>query len=78
MRRWCGELGLGGRLLFLGALILVLLEGPSTAVRQCLARWRTHNVDVDSKGRRVPLRGQFGKLRKLRAVPLGTSPVGRP
>lgn len=51
VRKWCIELGLGGRLLFRGQLILALLEGPPGDVRECLVRWRTQPVDVDSKGR---------------------------
>eukprot|EP00887_Chlorella_sp_A99_P003627 scaffold7.g3627.t1 len=55
IRGWAGELGLSGRLLFLGsggsAVILLLLEGPAAALREYLVRHRTQNVDVDSKGR---------------------------
>lgn len=51
VRRWCGELALSGRLLFLGGLILAVLEGPPEDVKECLAYWRTRSVDVDSKGR---------------------------
>eukprot|EP00887_Chlorella_sp_A99_P003615 scaffold7.g3615.t1 len=55
IRSWAGELGLSGRLLFLGsgggAVVLLLLEGPAAALREYLVRHRTQNVDVDSKGR---------------------------
>ena len=36
-----------------GSLIWVLLEGTHSNVRECLARWRTRSVDVNSKGRWV-------------------------
>ena len=47
---WAEELGLSGRLLFLGALILLLIEGPTSATREYLLRARTRPVDVDFKG----------------------------
>ncbi|GAB4819828.1 hypothetical protein N2152v2_006874 [Parachlorella kessleri] len=51
VRRWCGELALTGRLILAGSLVCVVLEGAPDDVRECLARWRTRCVDVDSKGR---------------------------
>lgn len=67
LRRWAGELGLGGRLLFssgggrglagaAGAapIILILLEGSAGDVKEFVVRLRTRNVDVDSKGRCAP------------------------
>jgi len=47
---WAAELGLSGRLLFLEALILLLIEGPASATREYLLRARTRPVDVDFKG----------------------------
>lgn len=53
IRRWAGELGLVGRLLFCGTspIIHILLLGAAGDIKEFLLRMRTRNVDVDSKGR---------------------------
>jgi hypothetical protein len=49
---WATSLGLCGRLIFVGRLILLYLRGRDSAVREYLRLHRTTPVDVDSDGRR--------------------------
>ncbi|XP_072033773.1 RWD domain-containing protein 3-like [Amphiura filiformis] len=49
--KWAEDLQLGGRLMFYNHLILVLLEGLTTEVKEFIVRLRTQRVDVDSAGR---------------------------
>ncbi|XP_046883393.1 RWD domain-containing protein 3 [Hypomesus transpacificus] len=51
IRRWSSELQLVGRL-FLGPLILVLLQGPHANIKEYIHLQRTVKVDVDSSGKR--------------------------
>lgn len=52
LRQWASALGLAGRLLFAGRVILLLLQGPRDRVKEYLVLQRTSKVDVDSSGRR--------------------------
>ena len=49
--RWIDELNLNGRLFFANHLILILLTGETSNVREYLRRHKTCNVDVDSCGK---------------------------
>ncbi|KAH9508919.1 RWD domain-containing protein 3 [Bulinus truncatus] len=51
IKKWTSELSLTGRLLFCKKLILILLQGNIFDVKEYIIRNRTHNVDIDSKGR---------------------------
>ncbi|XP_070194921.1 RWD domain-containing protein 3-like isoform X2 [Littorina saxatilis] len=50
IKKWTSELFLTGRVLFCQRLILIVLQGPASAVKEYIVRQRTCNVDVDSKG----------------------------
>lgn len=52
IKAWAKELGLTGRLVFQGLLILIVLEGESSDVAQYILRQRTQVVDLDSHGRK--------------------------
>nr|KAF6304956.1 RWD domain containing 3 [Pipistrellus kuhlii] len=52
LRHWASALGLAGRLLFAGRVILLLLQGPRDRVKEFLVLQRTSKVDVDSSGRK--------------------------
>ena len=60
LRRWCEQLGVGGRLLQSGTQsskavrksnVYLLLHGPTAELKSFLQRLRTQNVDVDRSGR---------------------------
>ncbi|CAB1317657.1 unnamed protein product, partial [Coregonus sp. 'balchen'] len=51
IEKWSSELGLTGRL-FLGKLILVLLQGARRSIKEYIHLQRTVKVDVDSSGKR--------------------------
>ncbi|CAH1776001.1 unnamed protein product [Owenia fusiformis] len=51
IKKWVDQLGLQGRLIFQGKLILILLQGHKESIKEYLTLQRTVNVDVDSKGR---------------------------
>lgn len=70
---WTAELGLRGRLLFLEALILLLIEGPPSATKEYLLRARTRPVDLDFKGH--PCREHMLRVeRTLPSPPCGAFP----
>ncbi|XP_046550160.1 RWD domain-containing protein 3-like [Haliotis rubra] len=50
IRRWTGELGLDGRLVFWNKLILILLQGHQSSLKEYLVRHKSVNIDVDSRG----------------------------
>ncbi|XP_060064764.1 RWD domain-containing protein 3-like [Ylistrum balloti] len=51
IQNWCTELGLEGKLLFQGKLILILLQGPQSKIKDFIIRQKSVRVDVDSRGR---------------------------
>ncbi|CAL1536693.1 unnamed protein product [Lymnaea stagnalis] len=51
IKKWILELGLTGRLCFCQKIILIILQGNISAVKEYIVKNRTTNVDVDSKGR---------------------------
>ncbi|XP_076462874.1 RWD domain-containing protein 3-like [Babylonia areolata] len=50
IKKWVGELSLNGCLMFCQRLILIVLQGSSSAVKEYIVRQRTSNVDVDARG----------------------------
>jgi len=51
LTEWARELGVVGRVLFRDRLILILLIGQTTYIKELIVRIRTVNVDVDSRGK---------------------------
>ncbi|KAL8604683.1 hypothetical protein ACOMHN_017642 [Nucella lapillus] len=51
IKKWAADLSLNGCLVFCQRLILIVLQGPSFAIKEYTVRQRTGIVDVDSKGR---------------------------
>ncbi|XP_059166761.1 uncharacterized protein LOC131949022 [Physella acuta] len=51
IKKWTTELSLTGRLIFLHKIILILIQGDASCIKDYIIRNRTCNVDVDSKGR---------------------------
>ncbi|XP_041064362.1 RWD domain-containing protein 3 isoform X1 [Carcharodon carcharias] len=52
IEKWTSDLRLGGRLMFMGKLILILLQGERKAIKDYLVLQKTSKVDVDSSGKR--------------------------
>ncbi|XP_046374794.2 RWD domain-containing protein 3-like [Haliotis rufescens] len=50
IRRWTAELGLDGRLVFWNRLILILLQGSPSSLKEYMVRHKSVNIDVDSRG----------------------------
>ncbi|XP_053326369.1 RWD domain-containing protein 3 isoform X2 [Spea bombifrons] len=52
VEKWVTDLKLCGRLMFLGKIILILLQGDRDSIRDYLVLQKTCKVDVDSSGKR--------------------------
>ncbi|KAF6075789.1 RWD domain containing 3 [Phyllostomus discolor] len=52
VRQWASDLGLTGRLMFLGRAILLLLQGRRDDIKEYLVLQRTCRVDVDASGKK--------------------------
>ncbi|XP_023604853.1 RWD domain-containing protein 3, partial [Myotis lucifugus] len=52
VRQWASALGLTGRLMFMGRVILLLLQGHRDRVKEYLVLQKTSKVDVDSSGKK--------------------------
>ncbi|KAM5293879.1 RWD domain-containing protein 3 isoform 1-T1 [Glossophaga mutica] len=52
VRQWASDLGLTGRLMFLGKAILLVLQGRRGAIKEYLVLQRTCRVDVDASGKK--------------------------
>ncbi|XP_066209264.1 RWD domain-containing protein 3 isoform X1 [Saccopteryx leptura] len=52
VRQWASALGLTGRLLFAGKVILILLQGLRDSIKEYLVLQKTSKVDVDSSGQK--------------------------
>ncbi|XP_021013934.1 RWD domain-containing protein 3 isoform X2 [Mus caroli] len=52
VERWASELRLTGRLMFMGKLILILLQGDRSNIKEYLTLQKTSKVDVDSSGKK--------------------------
>ncbi|KAM8930306.1 RWD domain-containing protein 3 [Pelodytes ibericus] len=52
VKKWMTDLSLCARLMFLGKIILILLQGDRSSIREYLVLQKTCNVDVDSSGKK--------------------------
>uniref|UniRef100_A0A8C5QUT0 RWD domain-containing protein 3 n=1 Tax=Leptobrachium leishanense TaxID=445787 RepID=A0A8C5QUT0_9ANUR len=52
VEKWTTELKLCGRLMFLGKIILILVQGDRSSLREYLMLQKTCKVDVDSSGKK--------------------------
>ncbi|XP_053550028.1 RWD domain-containing protein 3 [Bombina bombina] len=52
VEKWATDLKLCGRLMFMGKIILILLQGEKSRIREYLVLQKTCKVDVDSSGRK--------------------------
>ncbi|EDL82066.1 rCG28845, isoform CRA_a [Rattus norvegicus] len=52
VEKWASELRLTGRLMFMGKMILILLQGDRSNIKEYLILQKTSKVDVDSSGKK--------------------------
>ncbi|XP_033007465.1 RWD domain-containing protein 3 isoform X2 [Lacerta agilis] len=52
VEKWCADLKLTGRLMFMGKMILILLQGDRGSIKEYLLLQKTSKVDVDSSGKK--------------------------
>uniref|UniRef100_A0A8D2AQU7 RWD domain-containing protein 3 n=1 Tax=Sciurus vulgaris TaxID=55149 RepID=A0A8D2AQU7_SCIVU len=52
VKKWASDLSLTGRLMFLGKIILILLQGERNNIKEYLTLQKTSKVDVDSSGKK--------------------------
>uniref|UniRef100_A0A8C6R1J5 RWD domain-containing protein 3 n=2 Tax=Nannospalax galili TaxID=1026970 RepID=A0A8C6R1J5_NANGA len=52
VQKWASDLRLTGRLMFLGKIILILLQGDRSNIKDYLILQKTSKVDVDSSGKK--------------------------
>ncbi|XP_050816950.1 RWD domain-containing protein 3 isoform X2 [Gopherus flavomarginatus] len=52
VEKWTSDLRLTGRLMFMGKIILILLQGDRTSIKEYLILQKTSKVDVDSSGKK--------------------------
>ncbi|XP_020644386.2 RWD domain-containing protein 3 isoform X2 [Pogona vitticeps] len=52
VEKWCTDLKLTGRLMFMGKIILILLQGDRRNIKEYLHLQKTSKVDVDSGGKK--------------------------
>uniref|UniRef100_A0A8C8S5P4 RWD domain-containing protein 3 n=1 Tax=Pelusios castaneus TaxID=367368 RepID=A0A8C8S5P4_9SAUR len=52
VEEWTSNLRLTGRLMFMGKIILILLQGERTSIKEYLILQKTSKVDVDSSGKK--------------------------
>ncbi|XP_067892462.1 RWD domain-containing protein 3 [Heterodontus francisci] len=52
IQKWTSDLRLAGQLMFMGKLILILLQGQRKDIKDYLVLQKTSKVDVDSSGKR--------------------------
>ncbi|NXF97205.1 RWDD3 protein, partial [Eubucco bourcierii] len=52
VEKWASDLGLTGRLMFMGKIILILLQGDRNNIKEYLILQKTSKVDVDSSGKK--------------------------
>ncbi|KAJ7332483.1 hypothetical protein JRQ81_014663 [Phrynocephalus forsythii] len=52
VEKWCTDLTLTGRLMFMGRVILILLQGDRRSIKEYLHLQKTSKVDVDSSGKK--------------------------
>uniref|UniRef100_A0A8B9FDC8 RWD domain-containing protein 3 n=1 Tax=Amazona collaria TaxID=241587 RepID=A0A8B9FDC8_9PSIT len=52
VEKWASDLRLTGRLMFMGKIILILLQGDRSNIKEYLILQKTSKVDVDSSGKK--------------------------
>ncbi|NXJ14857.1 RWDD3 protein, partial [Odontophorus gujanensis] len=52
VEKWASDLKLTGRLMFMGKIILILLQGDKSNIKEYLLLQKTSKVDVDSSGKK--------------------------
>uniref|UniRef100_G1N607 RWD domain-containing protein 3 n=1 Tax=Meleagris gallopavo TaxID=9103 RepID=G1N607_MELGA len=52
VEKWASDLKLTGRLMFMGKIILILLQGDKSNIKEYLILQKTSKVDVDSSGKK--------------------------
>ncbi|KAJ6658398.1 hypothetical protein lerEdw1_020102 [Lerista edwardsae] len=52
VKKWCTDLSLTGRLMFMGKMILILLQGDRSNIKEYMILQKTSKVDVDSGGKK--------------------------
>ncbi|KAM4641676.1 RWD domain-containing protein 3 [Discoglossus pictus] len=52
VEKWTADLTLCGRLMFMDKIILILLQGPRSSIREYLVMQKTCKVDIDSSGKK--------------------------
>ncbi|XP_056409338.1 RWD domain-containing protein 3 [Hyla sarda] len=52
IEKWATDLKLSGKLMFMGKMILILLQGTRSQIREYLVLQKTCKVDVDSSGKK--------------------------
>ncbi|XP_005050453.1 PREDICTED: RWD domain-containing protein 3 [Ficedula albicollis] len=52
VEKWASHLRLTGRLMFMGKIILILLQGDRSSIKEYLILQKTSKVDVDSSGKK--------------------------
>ncbi|KAI5243793.1 Rwd Domain-Containing Protein 3 [Manis pentadactyla] len=52
VEKWASDLKLTGRLMFLGKIILILLQGDRNSLKEYLVLQKTSKIDVDSSGKK--------------------------
>uniref|UniRef100_A0A8C3N3K4 RWD domain-containing protein 3 n=1 Tax=Geospiza parvula TaxID=87175 RepID=A0A8C3N3K4_GEOPR len=52
VEKWASNLRLTGRLMFMGKIILILLQGDRNSIKEYLILQKTSKVDVDSSGKK--------------------------
>ncbi|NXQ64433.1 RWDD3 protein, partial [Anthoscopus minutus] len=52
VEKWASDLRLTGRLMFVGKIILILLQGDRSSIKEYLILQKTSKVDVDSGGKK--------------------------
>ncbi|XP_030428077.1 RWD domain-containing protein 3 isoform X3 [Gopherus evgoodei] len=52
VEKWTSDLRLTGRLMFMGKIILILLQGDRISIKEYLILQKTSKVDVDSSGKK--------------------------
>ncbi|NWV65620.1 RWDD3 protein, partial [Malurus elegans] len=52
LEKWASNLRLTGRLMFMGKIILILLQGDRSSIKEYLILQKTSKVDVDSSGKK--------------------------
>ncbi|XP_025767973.1 RWD domain-containing protein 3 isoform X1 [Leopardus geoffroyi] len=52
VEKWASDLQLTGRLMFMGKIILILLQGDRSNIKEYLILQKTSKVDVDSSGKK--------------------------